>query len=226
MCGRFTHLYQWKQIHDQLTAFGIAMERALDGPEPSYNAPPKAMIPALRETESGLAAFFPQWWLVPHWSKTPDAKYATFNARSEDASKKPAFREPFRYRRCVIPASGFYEWKEEADGAKQPHYITRADGAPIYLAGLWDQWEDGTTFLESCTILTTTPNAEMSELHHRMPCVLEPERVGAWCARGTDRVDDVASFLAPSPDGTLSMRPVDRRVGNVRHNDPDLLADA
>lgn len=222
MCGRYTHKYTWRQIHAHLVAFEAAIAALLDGPAPSYNVAPKATIPALRSDGSALEIFAPQWWLVPAWSKTREISYATFNAKSEEAASKPAFRDPFRNRRCVIPASGFYEWKKAGDGAKQPHYIQRADGDPIYFAGLWDRWEGADEALDSCTILTTSPNAEMSELHDRMPCILEPEQVAPWCDPGLTDVDAIQAFLRPAADGILSTWPVSHRVGSVRNNDPSL----
>ena len=230
MCGRFTHAYTWSQLRDHLEAFVSAMSRAMDddaSPRPSYNVAPTADAPALRIDDDGaLAPATMRWWLTPHWSKTAEAKYATFNARSEDAPGKPAFRAPFRRRRCVVPVSGFYEWKKLDDGAKQPVYITRADAAPMYLAGLWDRWAppDGGDALESCAILTTGANDQMRAVHHRMPCVLEPERVGAWLDRAVEDPDVAGRELRPAPDGVLAMWPVDRRVGDARrHNDAGLI---
>lgn len=164
-----------------------------------------------------------QWWLIPHWSKTPEAKYATFNARSEEAAKKPACRDAFTKRRCVIPASGFYEWQKHEDGSKTPHYITRVDDDPLYFAGLWEHWTDGDAVLESCTILTTAANEQMKAVHHRMPCILEPEQCPAWMDPEQRDRDAALSFLMPAADGLLTMHAVDPRVGNVRNNDGSLI---
>jgi len=228
MCGRFTYKFTWKQIHEQLEMFGAALSRAsrdMRGPKPSYNAAPKSQVPVLRRGDDGLDALEMRWWLLPHWSKTPDIKYATFNARSEDAASKSTFRTPFRKRRCVIPASGFYEWKKLDDETKQPYYITRADGQPIYFAGLWDRWGDPEIGppIESCAILTTAPNAEMSGVHNRMPCILEPESVAGWLDPAKSTPEELGGYLATAADGLLAMHTVDRRVGNVRNNDAGLI---
>lgn len=226
MCGRYANIFKaWSEVWD-----GVSMHPDFEPPI-SYNIAPRSSVPVLvaaagEDAGSGLGVRMMQWWLVPHWSKSPDAKYATFNARSEDAASKPAFRGPFVRRRCIVPCSGFYEWQKTGDGPKPKktqHYITRADGQPLYFAGLWDHWSDGDTVLESCTILTTTPNAEMESIHNRMPCVLEPERCVAWTDSELHDRDTIRSFLHPAPDGVLTMHAVDTRVGNVRNNDPRLI---
>jgi len=224
MCGRATHHYTWRQIHDHLASFAakVAPLKALDGPAPNYNLPPKGRAPVLRMTPDGLAGDLLLWWLLPHWAKSPEMKYPTFNARSEDAANKPSFRSPFRKRRCAIPVSGFYEWQKLDDGDKQPHHIARADGAPLYLAGLWDRWDKGDEPIESCAILTTSPNAEMATLHHRMPCILEPEDLEPYLDPDRTDPDDIQPFLHPAPDGILHTPPVDKAVGNIRNNTPNL----
>ncbi|MFT5423245.1 MAG: putative SOS response-associated peptidase YedK [Phycisphaerales bacterium] len=233
MCGRLSSQFTWPQIHELLSAWGVGLTthaRARPGPTPSYNVAPTESVPVLRaagpDVPSGeVDSAMLRWWLVPFWSKTPTIKYPTFNARSEDAAGKPTFREPFRTRRCVVPVSGFYEWHKREDGTKQPYYITRADGAPACFAGLWDRWvsQDRSETVESCTILTTTPNAEMRPIHHRMPCVLEPEKVAAWTDPTMQDPEKVREFLGPAADGVLTMRPVSTRVNNARNNGPELL---
>lgn len=225
MCGRYTYKFTWRQIHEQLTAFDLALaDAALQcaDPPPRYNVAPTTDVPVLRAIKDKTHVFETaqmRWWLVPSWSKEPSTKYPMFNARSEDAAKKPSFRGPFRYKRCIIPASGFYEWKKLGDKKKQPYYITRADGQVLYLAGLWDCWRDE---LESCAILTTSPNAEMGELHNRMPCILEPENLWQWCDPTQQDAEAVQPLLGPAPDGILETKPVSTRVGNVRNDEPSL----
>lgn len=222
MCGRFVHEFTWKQLHDYLAVLGVPLTSdftELPGPRPSYNVAPTATVPVIRAVAEGaLAPAMMRWWLVPSWSKSDQAKYATFNARSEDAASKPAFRSPFRRRRCVVPVSGFYEWQKTDEG-KQPHYIRRADGRPLMFAGLWDRWGE----LESCTILTTVPNAEMKQLHHRMPCILEPEQLAGWCDPELEDLDQIQAKLRPAADGILETHQASMRVNNARTaNDPEL----
>ncbi len=218
MCGRFTHKYTWREVYEFHE--GISHRFPDEDPAPNYNAPPMAHVPVLCFDESGPYGTMMRWSLVPGWSKTPDTKYSTFNARSEDAATKPTFRSAFKRRRCIIPASGFYEWKKLKDGSKQPYYITRADDDLLYFAGLWECWQDE---LITCTILTTTPNAEMTALHHRMPCILEREQAEAWCDPELNDVERIQEFLKPAADGLLTMHVVEKRIGNVQNNDARLI---
>ena len=221
MCGRFVHLYAWRDAW----AFSQPFTQTIDDPPHRFNVPPKALVPVLRAINSEPQAAMLQWWLVPHWSRSPETRYTTFNAKSEDAASKPAFREPFRKRRCVVPASGFYEWQTLPSGAKQPKYIYRADGEVLYFAGLWDRWTDQAagTQLDSCTVLTTAPNAEMREVHTRMPCVLERSKVERWVADPTLDADAAQAMLRPAADGILAMHDVGNAVGNVRSQGPHLI---
>lgn len=225
MCGRFTRKYTWREVWEFHE--GRSYRGPEEDPTPNYNVPPTASVPVIRFDEDGPIACYMQWWLIPSWSKTPEVKYNTFNAKSEEAATKASFCTPFRRRRCVIPASGFYEWqKKGAGGRKRPHYITRADEKPLYFAGLWDRWVDQANDLTivSCTVLTTKPNAEMQSIHDRMPCILEPEQIAAWCDPKLTDVERIQAFLRPAADGLLVMHEVSPRVGDAKkHNDLSLI---
>ncbi len=229
MCGRYTYRFTWSQIHEQLSGCGLALDEAtlaMTGPAARFNVAPTTDVPVIvarSKTLGSLSAAMMRWWLVPHWAQEASTKYPMFNARSATAATKPAFRGPMKYRRCVLPASGFYEWKKIDDKTKQPHYITRADGETLLLAGLWDCGRDE---LETCTILTTTPNAEMSTLHHRMPCILEASEVGAWMDPTQQDSKLASDMLRPAPDGVLEIHRVSRRVGNARVDEPSLIEPA
>lgn len=224
MCGRITVLYTWREIWRLSAPFW----QNLDEPMPLFNVGPKAEIPIIRGGRAPNSDWRPEigmarWWLIPRWSRTPDSPFATFNARSEDAHETKSFKASFRDRRCVVPASGFYEWRVNPDQTKTPHYITRADNDPLFFAGLWDAWGDPSMdLIESCTVLTTTPNAEMRPLHDRMPCVLEPEEIETWIGDGL-AVDDARAMLRPAGDGTLVTHPVSKKVGSVRNDGPGLI---
>lgn len=129
----------------------------------------------------------------------------------------------FKRRRCVVPVSGFYEWQKRGDGPKVPHYITRADGDPMLLAGLWEAWDQGEGPLETFTILTTTPNALMRALHDRMPVILERERLDQWLDPGADP-GAAADLLVPAAEGVLDEHAVGTRVNSPRNNDRSATA--
>lgn len=140
------------------------------------------------------------------------------NARLESAAQKPAYRGPFRYRRCIIPASGFFEWSS-GSGPKKPHYIQRADGRPMALAALWDQWPspDGSS-LDSCAILTTEARGKMQDLHHRSPVILEPDQIGSWIDSRLQDVDRITRLALVDPP-ELKLYPVSVRVNKPQNDD-------
>lgn len=149
------------------------------------------------------------WGLIPFWAKDRKIGYRTLNARSETAHKTPAFRAAFRSRRCLIPASGYYEW-DKRGGTEQPYYIQRTDGKPITIAGLWERWEDKEVgeLVESCTILTTGASEPVAKLHDRMPVILVSEDFDLWLSTEEQKVDCLRDLLVPAAPGILSMYPV------------------
>ena len=143
------------------------------------------------------------------------------NARSETAAEKPAFRDAFKKRRLLIPATGFYEWKKEGN-SKQPYYIYRRDNQPFSLAGLWERWEKGTAPLETFTILTTEPNDLVAALHNRMPVIIPPAEYERWLDPAVPP-QELAPLLAPYPADELAARPVSRLVNNPANDSPAVL---
>lgn len=175
MCGRFAYFGN-----------GIFGYETLQLPDPppfvSYNISPSQYILAIRNSpETGKAEWcMLRWGLVPFWSKTAKTKFILINARAEGIEKKPSFRGPIKYRRCIIPASGFFEWQKRA-GGKQPFFIRPADGGYFAFAGIWDHWQgEGGQEIESCSIITTAANELMLGIHDRMPVILEEGSVTAW----------------------------------------------
>jgi putative SOS response-associated peptidase YedK len=166
-----------------------------------------------------------RWGLVPSWWPKPlkELRAATFNARVETVADKPFFRDAFRRNRCLIPASGYYEWQDTATG-KQPWYFTRADDEPMTFAGLWDEWKDKATgdVLKSCTMLITEPNDFVAEVHDRMPVVLESKDFSSWLHDGG------STLLRPAANDVLQRWPVSRRVNSSRApaDDPSLIDQA
>jgi putative SOS response-associated peptidase YedK len=165
-----------------------------------------------------------QWGLVPSWAKDPKVGSQMINARCETVVTKPAFRSAFRRRRCLIPASGFYEWQQTGSKTQQPWHIFRADGQPLALAGLWEHWTapDGTV-LESGCIMTTAANQFISEIHDRMPVILDKSLWDLWI--NSDDVDPAAlsELLVPCPSDWLQRTPVSSLVNNVRNESPDCV---
>jgi putative SOS response-associated peptidase YedK len=148
---------------------------------PRYNIAPSLPIPVIRQTESQRSLSLLTWGLIPHWAKERKSGLYTFNARAETVSEKPTFRAAFKSRRCLIPASAFYEWQALPEH-KQAYAIRRRDGAPLALAGVWESWFDPATGaqVESCAIITVAANAQMQTIHQRMPAILEVEQYRPW----------------------------------------------
>ncbi|MDO8631789.1 MAG: SOS response-associated peptidase, partial [Phycisphaerales bacterium] len=181
MCGRYTLTISQQQLAE---AFEI---HELEHLRPRYNIAPTQVVPVVRVSgESGrreLAMY--RWGLIPHWAKDPTIGNRMINARAETAAEKPAFRSAMKRQRCLVPCTGFYEWKvldpAAKKPAKQPYYIRRRDEGVFAFAGLWDRWRspDGKE-INSFAILTTEPNELMRELHDRMPVIIPREAYGVW----------------------------------------------
>jgi putative SOS response-associated peptidase YedK len=219
MCGRFA-LATEKHILEMLYQLEIRSDFDL---MPRYNIAPSQKIPACRlSLQHGKRELVNlKWGLVPFWAEDDKIGSRMINARSETAAEKPSFREAFKKRRLLIPVSGFYEWKKEAE-AKQPYYICRKDGKPFSLAGLWELWNKGGTPLESCTILTTEPNELLAPLHNRMPVIISPETYGHWLDPDTDSTT-IQEMLAPYPSEELTAYPVSTLLNNPANDSPDLI---
>jgi putative SOS response-associated peptidase YedK len=164
-----------------------------------------------------------RWGLIPYWAKDIKIGFSTINARGEEVDTKPAFREAFAQRRCLVPLDSFYEWKKTPSG-KQPYAIGLKGGGLMAMAGLWETWrsKDGER-VRSFTIVTTTPNELCAELHSRMPVVLKPETWPAWLGEEPSTVGDLKEMLTPYPSEDMVAWPVSPRVGNVKNNHPSLI---
>ncbi len=199
-----------------------------DWPEvpPRYNiAPSQDVAAVIRSREAAARKFRPmRWGLVPSWAKDSRIGNRLINARAETVATKPAFRRPLRERRCLILADGFYEWVREGR-RKQPYCIRLCDGRPFAFAGLWDRWQptDGTP-LDTCTILTTTPNTLIQPLHDRMPVILAAGAYDLWLDPAVQNVERLQKLLAPYPADAMVAYPVSARVNNPANDSPDLLA--
>ncbi len=167
-----------------------------------------------------------RWGFVPSWAQSPKTGLKMINARVETVAERPAYRRSFERFRCLIIADGFYEWRRQPGGPKQPFHIGRADGSPFAFAGLWSTWygEDGDR-LRSCTILTTAPNETVAPLHDRMPVILAPEAEQAWLDSSTS-VELLRDLLSGIPAAETSLRPVGPAVNDARYDGPACLEPA
>ena len=199
-------------------------EALVDEPGGRYNIAPtdEAIVVVERDDRRALKGY--RWGLIPHWA--PDARIAsrTFNARAESIASMPAFRESFRRRRCLVPVDAFYEWRRQ-DGVRQPYRIFRSDGRPLALAGLWAGWKNPETdeVRRTFTIVTTTPNAVVAELHNRMPVVVPDEAWGRWLDPRPTELGELRALLEPSDEVALEIAPASRLVNDVRNDGPQLL---
>lgn len=216
MCGR----YVISLTLDQLAELFETEDRPNFAP--SWNAAPTQVLPVVRRGKEGEARLsLIRWGLVPHWSKTgPDKAKPLINARSESAAEKPTFRAALKRRRALIPADGFYEWSKREDGSKQPWFITRADGAPMVMAGLWERWGEGEEIVDSYAILTHEAGPDIAHLHHRSPVLVKQGDFARWLDPDTDP----QPFFIVEPEGRLTARAVSDRVNKVRENDEGLLS--
>ena len=227
MCGRFGLLHTWDEMFESYSLISVPLNL-----EPRFNIAPTQAIVAItaqgeggRESGGNTAAMY-QWGLVPSWAKDVSIGAKMINARAETVAEKPAFRAAVRRRRCLIPASGFYEWQKRGDGPKQPFWITAADGGLLTFAGLWEAWTspEGDE-VQTCTIITTAANESLAAIHHRMPVILGTGDFDAWLADGDGGTDfsTVQDLLCPAPAEVTAARPVSTRVNNVRNDDAQLI---
>ena len=216
MCGRYSLTTPVEALR---ALFGFD---ELPNLEPRYNIAPTQGVVAVRIAASGakreLTAF--RWGLVPSWAKDVAIGSRMINARAETVAEKPAYRNAFKRRRCLIPADGFYEWKKAPDGGKQPWRIALEGDAPFAFAGLWEQWmaPEGSE-VESCTIVTTDAAPDIAPIHHRMPVILDPVAYDTWLA---GEPQEAQALLHPY-GGKLRAYRVSRQVNNVRNDDSSLF---
>jgi len=189
-----------------------------DGLRPRYNIAPSQDVAIVRATASGRELVMVRWGLVPRWSREPRTKYSTINARIESVAEKPAYRESFRQRRCLVPADGFYEW-HESNGTKTPYHIALRDGGVFAFAGLWDRWEGADGVLESCTIIVMPANPVMQPIHTRMPAIVDPECYAGWLDRGITQRQEIMRMLQSKRSGELESHPVSNLVNSPAHDD-------
>jgi putative SOS response-associated peptidase YedK len=213
MCGRF----QLKPDEDWMEALGVEEPPAIT---PRYNIAPTQGIVAVRRDPSGARrASHLQWGLVPSFADDPAVGNRMINARAETVARKAAFREPFRSRRCLVPAHGFYEWRR-VGAARDPYLLKMRDGRPFAFASVWDRWSKEGAPLETCAILTTSANELVARVHDRMPVILDPAAYDLWLDPSA-RDDDLHRVLRPFPAGAMVAVPVSPRVNSAAVDDPE-----
>ena len=225
MCGRFTYLFTWKQLHERMRLTSEPLDLT-----PRYNVAPTQTAPIIHGRDGERRASMMRWGLVPFWATDMSIGNRMINARSEEASVKPAFRAAFKSRRCIVPVSGFYEWKKLGEGLrKQPYYLRPPGGGIFAFAGLWESWRGGATAVDAelltFTILTTRASEFVGPIHDRMPVILSDEGAERWLDPSTPPAD-LQSLFVPAPEGSVEAYAVATRVNSPANDAPDLIEPA
>ncbi len=217
MCGRFTQKNEKETVEKEFEV-NIGKDKLF---RTSYNIAPTQIIGAIRVVEGVREYEDMKWGLIPSWSKDDSFASKLINARAETLSEKASFRDAYKKRRCLIPASGFYEWEKLADG-KQPHYFYLKNRNIFGFGGLWEEWTDRETgeLVESCTIITTTANELLQKIHERMPVIIAPENYEKWLAAATT---EAAELLEPFDANLMNSHTVSREVNSPRNNSAELI---
>ncbi|MOA02760.1 putative SOS response-associated peptidase YedK [compost metagenome] len=222
MCGRYTITVTMEELMVRY----FANDSTIVHYAPKYNAAPMQQIPAVINTGSSNKLGELRWGLVPSWAKDDKIGSKMINARAESLLEKPSFKRLVSSRRCIIPSDGFYEWKVQGS-SKQPMRIVMRDGGIFSMAGLYDIWMDPEgNKLSTCTIITTTPNDLMAEIHNRMPVILKPEDETEWLDRGNQDTTSLIKLLKPYNQQLMRAYPVSTAVGNVRNDAKELIEEA
>lgn len=217
MCGRYNLITDAQALVD---FFEVHNSLAIT---PRYNIAPSQEVPVVRSDTVGRELALLRWGLIPHWAKDEKIGYKMINARAETVADKPSFRHSFRRQRCLIPATGFYEWKQ-IKGVKQPYNIRIGKGALFAFAGLWAFWKSaGGQGVESCAIIVTEANEAISPIHDRMPVILSPADYKRWLDPTITDPERLEPLLRPCPAGWMNSYPVSRKVGSPKNDSPDCV---
>ena len=219
MCGRYASTLPPEMM--------VELYKLLNSIElvPRYNIAPTQPIAAIWEAHGRREAHFARWGLVPGWVKDPREFPLLVNARMETMAEKPAFRDALKHGRCIIPASGYYEWHTNPDKTKQPYYITMEDDSPMLFAGLYSQWAgpNGEEMDTAC-IVTVEPSLEISSIYDRMPAILTtPAAVDEWLNTAAVEPRDAVQLTMPLPEGALKFHPVGKAIGRADAEGADLI---
>ncbi|MEZ6094873.1 MAG: SOS response-associated peptidase [Pirellulaceae bacterium] len=224
MCGRFT-LHTTGQA---LARFFLdaSLDVAFPDLKPRFNIAPSQLVATVRMQPNQNAEFAPmRWGLIPAWAKDTKIGYKMINARSETLAEKPSFRTALKRRRCLIPADGFYEWLTDGR-AKRPFFMHRPENQLFAFAGLWETWSREEQPIESTTIITTSANSFLSDLHHRMPVIVAPERFQEWLDPNADETKDWSDFFRPVEDEYFERHEVATTVNSPRNEGPECIEES
>ena len=215
MCGRFNLIADRRQIIEHFNLPGLANY------QPDYNIPPGQKILAVVQLEDGSnKAVYLHWGLIPSWSKDRSISSHLINARAETIAEKPSFKKAYHTRRCLIPATGFFEWQATETG-KHPYHIHLPNNGLFAFAGCWEHWEKNQESVYSCTIITTAASEKIAPIHDRMPVTINPDVYKSWLDKNNTTVN-MADFLA-GVYGNIQITAISTRVNNPLNNDPDCL---
>jgi putative SOS response-associated peptidase YedK len=187
---------------------------------PNFNVCPTNFIHAITYNGLGRNLESLRWGFVPNWYRKINAGPLLINARSETVAQKPAFANASRKRRCLIPCSGFYEWSEDLEGNKTPWFIKRNDGSPLVFGGVWQEWGDESIIVKTCAIVTTSSNTKLSNIHHRLPLVLERSDWGFWLG---EEGHGASTLMKPTSNDILTAYRVSKNINSNRSFGPDLM---
>ncbi len=221
MCGRFTETAKPEQIEKEFSV-KIADEKLF---KPRYNIAPTQIVSAVLEQDGTRIISGLKWGLIPHWSKDDSFASKLINARAETLAEKPSFRDAFKHKRCIIPASSFYEWDKKSSGTKQPYYFYLKDKDVFGFAGLYEEWLDKETgeLVETCTIITTEANKVLEPVHDRMPVILKPKDYEQWLDAKEKDTGKLQKLLAPYPSEEMTAYKVGTSVNAPSNDSPELI---
>ena len=217
VCNRYRLTHSKQYLAERFQAWDEVEDR------PRYNIAPTQPVLTVRKEHGKKSRRFTtmRWGFIPSWAKDMSIGTRTLNARSETVATTPAFRESIRTKRCLIPADGFYEWRKMGS-VKQPYCFEVGEGGLFALAGLWDQWKSPEgQIIESCTILTTTPNSLIADMHDRMPVIVAPDKYDVWLDPDVTDFDAIRDILKPYDVALMRRYPVSRKLNNSRIDDAE-----
>lgn len=218
MCGRYAFL-----LPPEAMAQLFKVLNEVEYP-PRYNIAPTQPVITILEREGRRTAELFRWGFVPAWVKDPREFPLLINARSEGMADKPSYRDALRNTRCIVPATGYYEWRKRPDGTTWPYYITTADGSTMAFAGLYATWAGPNgEEIDTVCIVTTEPNHEVSAVYNRMPAILTGNDIDTWLNTRDVEARDAMRLIAPAPEGVMTLHPVARTVGKAEAEGPGLI---